>query len=394
MADDAAWCWFNEPRLLADADHSLLYASFISHGGDVGVVALNTATDRFQRFILDTGFQVDDHNVPGLVILSDGRLMAFWSEHGSEDVIYHRTATEAGSINEWGPTATITTNIGTGITYPKPVLLGSRLWLFYRLGVGTQGYIYSDDEGATWTTAKRLFSAHPDDSTTPYVNLHGSDTRIDFLISNGHPSDAFTGVSMFHFWMDADGDLYETDGTLISAIADVSTTTGLRATDITQVFDGTGGVESWGWDLALDASGNPVAVFASFEDIDNHTYRYARWNGTAWVVSIITSDGGGEIDHTGIQPNYSGGIAVLPSDATVVFTSRPVDGQWEIERWTTDDDGATWTATTSITSASYSKQVRPTTPTGHYDGCPEVAWMSGRYASYLDYRTKLLRWPT
>lgn len=389
MTADGAWCWFNEPRLLAY--DGKLYASFVSSDGDVRVASLDPASGVVREFNLHNNFEVDDHDVPGLVVRSDGRISAYYSKHSvNGGVIYARTTADPGDVTRWGSEVTIDKNLAggtTGISYPKPARVGSRTYLFSRGSTSSQIYIYSDDDGVTWTEAKRLFSS-PDGR--PYVNFNVDTAtgRIDFIATNAHPTE-FEATSLYH-WYFLNGNVYKTDGTLISTLAGISDQYGLRAADVTLIYDGTT-TGSWGWDVTLDATGKPVVAFASFPTDLDHRYQYARWTGSAWEVNEITA-AGGTMDASGEQPHYSGGLAILPSDTNVVYLSRKVGTEWEIERWVTADGGESW-ASSAITTASSSRQVRPTTPDGHVAGIPEVVWMSGRYTTYLNFDTDLLMHP-
>ena len=72
----------------------------------------------------------------------------------------------------------------------------------------------------------------------------------------------------------------------------------------------------------------------------------------------------------------------------MLYLSREINGQWEIERWRTGDGGASWTHT-AIPSASPVKNVRPITPRGQHGGPLNVLWMRGAYRNYRDYQTAI-----
>ena len=89
---------------------------------------------------------------------------------------------------------------------------------------------------------------------------------------------------------------------------------------------------------------------------------YARWTGSEWVVHELTA-AGGSISDDGKEPFYSGGLTLDHEDPSTVYLSRPVDGNYEIETWTTADGGATWTSK-PVTAQSGVKNVRPVSPRG------------------------------
>ena len=76
----------------------------------------------------------------------------------------------------------------------------------------------------------------------------------------------------------------------------------------------------------------------------------------------------------------------------MVYLSREVNGNFEIEKWFSNDKGHAWNVT-SITKDSNSLNVRPVVPGGHADTKEQVLWMSGNYEHYTKFGTaiKLLR---
>ena len=79
---DGAWCWFQDERaLICDGQ---LFVSSLSHGGQVQVTSWDLARGKGQVATLRERFDVDDHNVAGLLLRNDGRLMAFYARHHRE----------------------------------------------------------------------------------------------------------------------------------------------------------------------------------------------------------------------------------------------------------------------------------------------------------------------
>lgn len=381
---DGAWCWFNEPRLLChQGTKSQLYGSYVTSTGDVSVSSVNTDTGVRRHFTLHADFEIDDHDVPGMIVLPDGRLMALYSRHNvGGDGIYVRVSANPEDVASWGPVQKIA--VGAAC-YPKPALVGSRLYVFYRINTARQDFVYSDDLGATWSAPKTLFA---NGSERPYVNYSSDHLgRVDFIATDGHPRE-LPSTDLYHWYLSGDS-FYRSDGTLISTVAALPAG-GLTPADVTVVYDNTEAGKAWGWDITRDGSGNPVVVFAVFPTVEDHRYRYARWTGSAWVHHEITP-AGGPIGN-GAEDEYSGGLSLLRTDPATVYLSRQVSGQFEIQRWTTPDGGATWRSE-PITSGSSVAQVRPTCPRDAYPGAPEVVWMSGTYTTFIDYDTALMMSP-
>jgi hypothetical protein len=389
LARDAGWCWFNEPRLIGySGARKQLIASGVSRDGDAVITSFNTDTRDLTEFTLKQVLGIDDHNVPGVVVRPDGRLLAFYSRHGIVgDPIYWRRSTNPEDVSAWDSETTIPLGPTGQPTYPKPAYLGSRLYVFFRNENGSdkhQAFVYSDDDGATWTGPRKLFVGPT--GHRPYVNFSAeSGDRIDFITTDGHPRE-YTANNLYHFYMTATG-VYRTDGTLISTIAGLPAG-GLTSADVTKIYDNSTAGKAWGWDITRDAQGRPVVVFATFPTDSDHRYRYARWNGSAWSTIEMTAAGGAIGD--GTEPQYSGGLSIARGATDTVYLSRPVAAQWEIEKWVTADGGTSWT-TQAITSGSTWPQLRPTcTRSGTFAGCPDVAWESGPFTSFVNYDTRLV----
>ena len=85
-------------------------------------------------------------------------------------------------------------------------------------------------------------------------------------------------------------------------------------------------------------------------------------DGPAWQHRQVTQ-AGGTFPEDGREREYSGGIVFDHADPAVLYLSRQVRGQWEIERWRTPDGGTTWTHQ-ALTAGSPEKNVRPVVARG------------------------------
>ena len=121
-------------------------------------------------------------------------------------------------------------------------------------------------------------------------------------------------------------------------------------------------------------------------DGDEHIANRAHWTGSAWVNHEI-ADMGGYIPTSTVGANpierfYSGGVALDHSDPDIAYVSQEVGaGRWDIYRYRTTNNGATWTGS-ALTSSG--KNLRPVSVIDH---APElqVVWMLGTYSDYVDY---------
>ncbi|MFH1689213.1 MAG: BNR-4 repeat-containing protein [Candidatus Eisenbacteria bacterium] len=285
--------------------------------------------------------QQDDHASPAVLVRPDHRLMVFYSGHRGRWMIY-RLSANAEDITSWG-----TEHAASGHT--------------------------SDYAGYTYPNA--AFLTGEDDRRN--VFWRGADYLPMFAFSE-------TGMS----WSEP-AVLVRADGSPVGKMEDLPLTFG----DADLVYDAAGaGATAWLWDVAFDASGNPVVAYTAFPHVDDHRYRYARWDGVAWVDTEIAPGGARfptvEKGRRHFDPYYSGGVALDHTDPSIAYLSRPVSGVFEIERWTTPDGGYSWTSE-AVTSGSVHDNVRPLVPIGHAPGGPGLIWMNGSYVDFTTYSTSL-----
>jgi hypothetical protein len=364
-----AWCWFADPRAVVVAGRT--HVGWIDGAGDVRVTTLDGA-GIVTTATLHAGLGVDDHNNPALLARADGRLQAFYSAHAGPELYYRLT--EDGV--HWDAEQHVATNTpgSRGYTYPNPVQLAAesgRIHLFWRGGDWNPAFSTSAD-GLAWAPAQTLIRVP---GQRPYVKVasDGLDT-IHVAFTDGHPRE--TATSLYYARYTAGG-WYRADGRAIPGPP-------LKPGDADRVWDvGRHPHHAWVHDVAADADGRPRIVYAVFESASDHRYRHARWTGTTWDDRQITP-AGGFFDEDGGEQQYSGGIVFDHAAPDLVYLSRLIDGQFELERWRTGDGGVTWTHH-ALTAHSPEKNVRPVVARG---GGP--LWMRGDYVNYRHYRTAII----
>ncbi len=91
------------------------------------------------------------------------------------------------------------------------------------------------------------------------------------------------------------------------------------------------------------------------------------------------------------EPNYSGGVTLDHENPFTVYLSKPVNGIFEIFRYTTADSGHTWQSEqlTHDTPGGM-LNVRPYVPLNHKPGTVDVLWMRGTYTHYTDFSTQIM----
>ncbi|MEA2182805.1 MAG: hypothetical protein QOF69_1990 [Solirubrobacteraceae bacterium] len=350
-----AWSYFGDPRAISHDGHT--FTGWISTDGNVWVARL-TAGGTLSKHLLFRGLGRDDHNNPSLVFLPDGRLIVFFSPHsghglpppGIPSKMYYRISQHAHSIDGWGPLHTVNTNApgSLGYTYPNPVLLRDRLWLFWRGGGWNPTFSYTDDR-LTWVPARELvFHGGGERPYTKYVG--DGQTRIHGIFTDGHPM-AFK--NNLYYMRYENRVLFAANGRKLGTLDDVP----LHVSKLDRIYqytDATG--RAWGHDIALSANGGPRVVYT--RRIGNRdTFYYAYFDGTHWVSHKIVEAGP-------MRPSFTSGGATLDhEDPRVVYLSRRTGTWHQVEAWFTTDNGRTWTSR-QLTDDPNHYSIRPVSPRG------------------------------
>jgi hypothetical protein len=265
LNDDGGWCWFQGERAIVH-DGRLLVGSVAAGAhdperkGDVELTVYDPADDRARRITLHEGLGLDDHNTPALLARQDGRLLAVWAAHGSENRFYYRLTTGEGPVH-WGERRRFIPSESSRITYSNVFQLGEedgRVYNFYR-GLDDSfkpSYAYSDEGGRSWNSGSIVIDVPTEFRHRPYVKYASNGTdAIHLLYTEGHPRKYDNSV--YHVVYRA-GKLRSSDGKPLAPLSE-----GLdRPEEGTRVFEGDADRVAWTSDLHLDAEGRPYAAFS------------------------------------------------------------------------------------------------------------------------------------
>ncbi len=323
------WTWFADPRgVYHRGRHSRTYVGWIDREGDIKVASYDHTSKLRTTAVLHWGLGVDDHNNPALTVRPDGRIVVFYSEHNGAKM-YHRTSRNPEDVTSWGRERSIPTNTRKestgsvrGNTYPNPVWLAAerRLWLLWRGGSSWPTFASTGDGGRTWTRARDLIrSPHH----RPYLKAASNNKDVvHFAFTKGHPSRGNTNIYYARYKR---GSFYRANERRIGSMSSLP----LELNEVDKVHAG-GREKTWIHDVAADAPGRPILVYASFASSRRHYYWYARWTGGRWVRHRFVA-AGGTIADNGAEPWYSGGVTIDQENPSVVYLSREVKGMHEVE---------------------------------------------------------------
>ncbi|MDO3694001.1 BNR-4 repeat-containing protein [Wenyingzhuangia sp. chi5] len=389
FTNDGTWCWFQDPRALYyKGEKEQTYSGWITHDGKIQVASYNHETGEIIQTTIREGFQVDDHNNPTFLVRKDGRIMVSYSGHffGPMRVLVSENPED---ITSFGPEATF----GTEVTYANPYQIGNDIYMFYRDGSSWHPSIaISNDGGLTWGSPQTLIKRNAAQKR-PYVRyIQDSQEGVHITFTTGHPRQEPSNKIYYVYFKD--NKFYKADGTFIKNYTGTSSALDIDAGEPEVVYNASQG-KGWTWDIALDKNEKPVILYAAFPDDYNHHYYYAKFDGSQWNNHHIVNSGkwfpqtpsGG----TEPEPNYSGGMSLDPNDISTVYLSKQVNDVFEIYKYQTPDDGATW-KTTAITENTPADviNVRPVVPRNHKPGSFDVMWMRGKYITYQNYLTSIM----
>jgi hypothetical protein len=333
LTPGGAWSWFGDPRsVYHEGMHRRTYTGWVTTDGSIQVASFDHDTGQRVIATLRVRLQIDDHDTPSILVRPDGRLLVFWSTHAGPTMWYRRSA-RPEDVTAWEPERVFPTNTpGTlGFTYPNPVQLSAeanRIYLFWRGGNFNPSFSTSGD-GTTWSAARTLILNPTDRPNVKYAS-NGRDT-IAMAFTQAHPRAGRTNIYYAAYRARA---LRRADGSVISTMADLP----ISPSEGEQVYDWQTSGKAWVHDVALDAAGYPVIVYAAFPSDTDHRYRYARWDGSRWTDRELVRAGGSmSVDPS--EPNDSGGITLDHENPSTVYLSRQVGGVFETEVWTTPDRG-------------------------------------------------------
>lgn len=420
---NGGWCWFQDERAIVYRE-KLIFGSVAgvtrdgSTAGDVEVTSYDLGTEEQTFFKLHEEFQVDDHDAPAFLLLSDDRILATYTTHGGTgtdaetDLMRWRITAQPGDTSDWLPERIAP--VGDSVSYSNLLRLKdeeNRIYNFHR-GIGFDpNYLVSDDDGDFFYYKGRLLAWDPVEEDPKYSGIDGSRPYLKY-ISNGRDTIHFVSTedhpraydnSIYHGYIRG-GTIYRSDGTEVGPLA-TNEETSITPEDLTRIFEGNSENVAWTIDLHIDTEGMPYTVFSVQKDSaagrgsrdsggEDHRYYHARWDGEKWRTHEIAYAGSflypGEQDYTGLA-------ALDPMDPYSVYISTDAnpesgyplvsvaDGKrhYEIFHGISEDQGKSW-KWRPITWNSSSDNLRPLVPIWDDDRVV-LLWLLGTYRRYQDY---------
>ena len=422
--DNGAWCWFQDPRVLIDPTNDTMLVTSVAaaegpggaaRSGNVELAIVDLHSRRTKQIVvLHERFETDDHDVPALCLRPDGRYLAMYAKHKSDNFSRWRVSTHPRDATQWQPEQMFDWSEladRRGATYSNLHYLPAegRLYNFVRAINDDQSIMVSTNAGDTWQYGGKLMTIPKIGYVNGYTRYasNGVD-RIDFITTEHHPRDF--NNSIYHGYV-KNAALHRADGMVIDD--NILDPHGQPQTKLTKVFaadtivNGDVMTRAWTADLKLDEAGRPVGVISCCaNDTREGAARrkvsppdqpsdlrlfYVRFDGQQWHAHHLAKAGPGLLPH---EQEYCGLGAIDPSDAKRVYISTPIDPRTdaklphhEIFRGVTSDGGATW-RWSAVTEDSPVDNLRPIVLA--WKGRPIVLWFRGTMTASQHYNAAIV----
>ncbi|MDR1737647.1 MAG: BNR-4 repeat-containing protein [Candidatus Symbiothrix sp.] len=396
ISDEGAWCWFADPRALhyenAAGTINSSYIGYIDVHGNIKATQINYLTGTSCEVLIRSCFQPDDHDNPTFIVLPDERVMVFYSRHTDEACFYYRISQTAGDITTLGKEIKLVTSNNT--TYPSPFILSNdpeHLYLCWRginwhptIGRLKISELDNDNIAFDWGPKQIVQST----GARPYAKYmsNGVD-KIYLTYTTGHPDNENPNWVYFNYINITGTDatqitLSDVKGTTLSTINagahNVNKTT--YATTYPDAVVNQDSYRNWVWQVSRDAAGNPVIAMVRINSAKtSHDYYHVKWNGSAWTTTFLANGGGHFHQSSGLELCYSGGMAIDDSHPNSIYCSVPVNGVYEIIKYTVGNP----LTTDTITRNSIKNNVRPYIISKSENIADRLIWMHGDYYDWI-----------
>src|SRR5262245_21617951 len=268
LNDNGAWSWFMDPRVIVN-EGKLIAGSVRAIGsnqanitdprwGNVEISVYDLASGKIENTVLHPHLEQDDHDAPAFLVRKDGRYLAVYSKHTKERRMYYRIS-EPHNPLVWGPAMIAETPgsdapvQGNNATYANLFRMpNGRIYNFIRAFGHDPNYMYSDDDGNTWTYGGRWL--HGKGGYSPYLK-YASDGKgtVHFVSTEDHPRNFDN--NLYHGYL-RDNALYLSNGTKVGPLS-TTTEAPIATWDFTKVFAADPDHGAWMGHIKLDRNDPP-----------------------------------------------------------------------------------------------------------------------------------------
>lgn len=393
--NNGAWGRHNGPiavRHVGSRDQT--YFGHVTNAGSIRITSYDHDTGQITSTELANEYE-DDHLAPAVLVRSsDQRVIATWSGHSDTSEVFVKVSDDPEDVSSFGSAQVLNVDGGEAtFTQIWEMENYGRIYLFSRDRAGDSGYRdidfwFSDDGGSTWTGPTSLVRSDNSSHTIYWRSGSNDSDRIDIGMTYAEGGGTNPKLDVRHVYIEEDT-VYDSSGTQLGTVTDSSPI--IQWSDATTIFDSSAtGNHCWIRDVDTNA-GNPQVVYSELVSESDGYWRYAYWDGSAWIDNRIVDHGGPIVSLANDQEDYHrGDISLDPSQEGVVYYGiAPDRSTCDVYRGETTDTGSTWSQTL-LSPNDGGKYIRPVVPNNNTIGPAEgyeTLWLSGTYNWYKDYNT-------
>ncbi len=317
--------------------NGVVYTTGIDCYGRVYITSYNTTTGAIAKTLIGSLTNGDAHGSPAVLVDSDGYIWVFYSNHGTETSMYYRKSTNPYDISSFASEQTLA--FGYNVTYPQVFQTSTgRIVLICRAPSGTNNtwqVRWSDDDGATWQTARTWLSS----------------LNYTYFKSKQHSDlDTISGLISWHRTLGSSHDVYMVRINLNSGditvpgsstpLANLYTGSALDPTTALQVFADS--ASSYGWPDDVNEFGDILLTVWDPADKTAARYKYRHVDELGMLGSVQDIVATGTSILNTAASLYFGGQVLAGSG--VVVLCRENAGEWSVDRYATSNGGTSWTS--------------------------------------------------
>jgi BNR repeat-containing family member len=237
---------------------------------------------------IDRGPNVDDtHGNPSVCVDHQGYIYVFWSARFANGIRW-LISDNAGDITSWVSQTTLTN--AANYTYPKPVVFGTDIYLFARVGVTSDSKLVVRKASPSGGAASFGSEVNLVDFTAADVGIYAAEVRkngseIEFMACQQTGASPQVRKHLFYFaWNPSTGAMRNIDSTTTVASGSLPILHALALSDFREFDSGSNVTEIPSW--CRDGSGDLHAVF--FDDNSNpYDLKHMIWDGSSWSTPTV-----------------------------------------------------------------------------------------------------------
>ncbi|MBE7066758.1 MAG: hypothetical protein E7385_04310 [Ruminococcaceae bacterium] len=384
FAGDGCYTWWtNALAFRYKGQKNQTYLSYVNEEGQMSLASFDHDKAEFNYSNL-ADFEKDDHNSAALTILPNGKILAVYARHSADKFIRWRISNEPEDITSFGEEQRITS--GGTVTYIQlHKISDSEYRIFYRYSMShwsTRIYNWVED---TWTDEIVWLTEPLGKQFYLWTQEDKQEGKINVFMT-AHPVNG-PDQNIRYGYFDEDGKIYTTGDKLLGDL-NVAATNVLSPRDFDVVYEAKEGEHTRLYDVSY--MGDRVGVlYGVGNDGYNSKYYYAYYDNAKgqWVNNYICDSGKAAV----VGNMYFGGLSFDKKDMQTLYVARREGDLYRMEKWTTTDYGATWSAPVVIDESTSATKIimRPIIPYNASEDI-DVIYIKGRYPTYLTYDTDIV----